>query len=70
MTCLCRFHLIGATFGPQEFIRTLKHSKSTSPGLSDTTFFARCQIKEKCSVILQTLLHVVGDFQMLISCDV
>ena len=63
---------LGATFGPQEFIRNLKHlsystfvililrniftclsgklsteftspiAKSTSPGLSDTTFFACC----------------------------
>ena len=65
------FHFVRATFGPQEFIRNLKHlsystfvililrkifacpwgklsteftnriAKSTSPGLSDTTFFAR-----------------------------
>jgi len=75
MSCLCRFHFVldfvGATFGPQEFIRNLKHlsystfvililrkifacppgklsteftspiAKSTSPGLSYTTFFAR-----------------------------
>ena len=69
---LCRFHFVGATFGPQEFIRNLKHlsystfvililwnifaclsgklsteftspiAKSTSPGLLDRTFFARC----------------------------
>ena len=74
-SCLCRFHFVGATFGPQEFIRNLTHflsystsvilllrkiftcpsgklsteftspiAKSTSPGLSDTTFFARCLI--------------------------
>ena len=72
-SCLCRFHFVGATFGPQEFIRNLKHlsystfvililrkifpcpsgklspeftspiAKSTSPGLSDTTFLARCK---------------------------
>ena len=24
-SCLCRFHFDGATFGPQEFIRNLKH---------------------------------------------
>ena len=71
-SCLCRFHFFGATFGPHEFIRNLKHlsystpvililwklftcplgklnteftspiAKSTSPGLSDTTFFTRC----------------------------
>jgi len=70
-SCLCRFHFVGATFGPQEFIRSLKHlsysafvililrkifaclsgklsteftspiAKSTTPGLSDTTLFAR-----------------------------
>ena len=67
----CRFQFVGATFGPHELIRNLKHlststvililqklftcpsgklttestspiAKSTSPGLSDTTFFARC----------------------------
>ena len=73
-SCLRRFHFVGATFGPQEFIRNLKHlsystfvililrkifaclsgklsteftspiAKSTSPGLSDTTFFARCEV--------------------------
>ena len=25
LSCLCRFHFVGATFGPQEFIRNLKH---------------------------------------------
>ena len=68
---LCRFHFVGATFGPHALIRNLKHlststvililrklfacpsgklttestsliAKSISPGLSDTTFFARC----------------------------
>ena len=76
---LCRFHFVGATFGPHELIRNIKHSssstsvililrklftcpsgqlttestspiaKSTSPGLSDTTFFARCIRSWTCS---------------------
>ena len=25
LSCLCRFHFVGATFGLQEFIRNLKH---------------------------------------------
>ena len=71
MQYLRRFHFVGATFGPHEFIRNLKYlfystsvilvlpkifacpsgklsteftspiAKSTSPGLSDTTFFTR-----------------------------
>ena len=76
---LCRFHFVGATFGPHELIRNIKHSSSsisvililrklftspsgqlttestspiansTSPGLSDTTFFARCIRSWTCS---------------------
>ena len=79
LSCLCRFHFMGATFGPHELIRNIKHSssstsvililrklftcpsgqlttestspiaKSTSPGLSDTTFFARCIRSWTCS---------------------
>ena len=78
--CLSRFHFVGATFGPNEFIRNLKYltcstsvililrkmfshpsgklsteftsptAKSTSPGLSDTTFFARWTVKYRTFV--------------------